>query len=140
MHNAMRDLTNSLSPEQLMQARLNARFNDVYVGPGKDSRFPARSEGVPVSELSAASKNLVKQAIATWTDDSVQAAQYQKLYNAELNETKVAYSDDTSLSDNGDYVRIDGPHVWIEFACQGSDHYHTIWRDRATDYGTEFSF
>ena len=37
-------------------------------------------------------------------------------------------------------VRIDGPHVWIEFACQGSDHYHTIWRDRATDYGAEFSF
>ena len=44
------------------------------------------------------------------------------------------------LDDRGDYVRIDGPHVWIEFACQGSDHYHTIWRDRATDYGAEFSF
>ncbi len=37
-------------------------------------------------------------------------------------------------------MRIDGPRVWIEFATQGSDHYHTIWRDRLTDYGAEFSF
>jgi hypothetical protein len=37
-------------------------------------------------------------------------------------------------------VRIDGPRVWIEFATQGSDHVHTIWRDRLTDYGAEFSF
>ena len=40
----------------------------------------------------------------------------------------------------GDYVRLDGPRVWIEFATQGSDHVHTIWRDRLTDYGAEFSF
>ena len=112
----------------------------MYVGPGRDGQFPAHSEGVPVSELSAASKNRVKQAIAAWTGDSVQAAAYRKRYDAELDRTKVAYSGTTALSDQGDYVRIDGPHVWIEFGCQGSDHYHTIWRDRATDYGAEFCF
>ena len=53
----------------------------------------------------------------------------------------MAYSGTTNVGgDRGDYVRLDGPRVWIEFATQGSDHVHTIWRDRLTDYGAEFSF
>jgi hypothetical protein len=140
MRDAMSGLVNSLAPDQQTRARLDARFSDVYVGPGRDGQFPAKSEGVPVFELSVPSKNLVKQAITAWTGDSVQAAEYRKLYFAELDRTKVAYSGNPALGAVGDYVRIDGPHVWIEFACQGSDHYHTIWRDRMTDYGAEFSF
>jgi hypothetical protein len=139
MHDAMYDLTHSLTPQQLTQARLDASFSDVYVGPGRDGQFPAH-QGVLVSELSATSKKLVKQAIASWTGDTAQAAEYRKRYDAELDQTRVSYSGTTALKDEGDYVRIDGPHVWIEFACQGSDHYHTIWRDRTTDYGAEFSF
>ncbi len=130
----------SLTPEQSKQAKLEARFNDVYVGPQKDGKFPARSEGVPVSELSDASKDFVKKAIAAWTGDSPQGVEYRKLYEAELDKVKVSYSGTTNVGDRGDYVRIDGPRVWIEFATQGSDHVHTIWRDRLTDYGAEFSF
>lgn len=140
MRDALYGLVHSLTPEQLTRARLDASFNDVYVGPGRDGQFPARREGVPVSALSAASKKLVKEAIGAWTGDSAQGAAYRKLYYAELDQTKVAWSGATALNAEGDYVRIDGPHVWIEFACQGSDHYHTIWRDRATDYGAELSF
>ena len=139
MRDAMHGLVNSLTPDQLMRARLDARFSDVYVGPGRDGEFPAR-EGVPVSELSEASKALVTQAIAAWTGDSPQAVEYRDLYDAEIDQTKVAYSGDPSLDNVGDYVRIDGPHVWIEFCCQRGIHYHTIWRDRVTDYGAEFSF
>ena len=131
---------NSLTPEQSKRAKLAARFRDVYVGPGRDGKFPATSEGVPVSELSAASKDLVKQVIAAWTGDSPQADEYRKFYFAELDRVKVSYSGSPAIADNGDYVRIDGPRVWIEFCCQGEDHYHTIWRDRVTDYGAEFSF
>ncbi len=140
MRDALYGLVHSLAPEQLTQARLDTSFSDVYVGPGRDGQFPARREGVPVSELSATSKKLVKQAIAAWTGDSVQGAECRKRYYAELDQTRVAWSGATALNAGGDYVRIDGPHVWIEFCCQGSDHYHTIWRDRATDYGAEFSF
>jgi hypothetical protein len=140
MREALQGLLISLTPEQSKQAKLEARFNDVYVGPGKDGKFPARSEGVPVSELSDASKDFVKKAIAAWTGDSPQGAEYRKLYEADLDKVKVSYSGTTNLSDRGDYVRIDGPRVWIEFATQGSDHVHTIWRDRLTDYGAEFSF
>ncbi len=140
MRESLHGLLISLTPEQSKQAKLEARFNDVYVGPGKDGKFPAKSEGVPVSELSDASKDFVKKAIAAWTGDSPQGAEYRKLYEAELDKVKVSYSGSTNLSDRGDYVRIDGPRVWIEFATQGSDHVHTIWRDRLTDYGAEFSF
>ncbi len=140
MRESLHGLLLSLTPEQSKQAKLEARFNDVYVGPGKDGKFPAKSEGVPVSELSDASKDFVKKAIAAWTGDSPQGAEYRKLYEAELDKVKVSYSGSTNLSDRGDYVRLDGPRVWIEFATQGSDHVHTIWRDRLTDYGAEFSF
>ena len=140
MRDAMHGIVNSLSPEQSRQAKLAASFDDVYVGPSHDGQFPQTHEGVAVSGLSTASKNFVKQAIGAWTGDSVQAASYRKLYFAELGQTKIAYSGTKAIADTGDYVRIDGPHVWIEFACQGSDHYHTIWRDRVTDYGSEFKF
>lgn len=140
MRNAMHDLVASLSAEQLKQAGLNGRFSDVYVGPGRDGQFPARNEGVAVAGLSAVSKNQVKRAITAWTGDTVQGAAYRKRYFAELEQTRVAYSGDTALTQEGDYVRIDGPRVWIEFAVQGSDHYHTIWRDKTSDYGAEFSF
>lgn len=140
MRESLHGLLISLTPEQSKQAKLEARFNDVYVGPGKDGKFPARSEGVPVSELSDTSRDFVKKAIAAWTGDSPQGVEYRKLYEAELDKVKVSYSGTTNLDDRGDYVRLDGPRVWIEFATQGSDHVHTIWRDRLTDYGAEFSF
>lgn len=145
MRDAMYGLVHSLTPPQQTQARLTARFADVYVGPGRDNQFPAR-EGVAVSSLSAASQNFVKKAITAWTGDNAQAAVYRKQYFAELDQTKIAYSGSVDLSNHGDYVRIDGPHVWIEFACQNGIvyhnqiHYHTIWRDRTSDYGAEFSF
>jgi hypothetical protein len=140
MRNAMYKLVHSLTSSQLTKAHLGASFSDVYVGPGRDGQVPPTREGVPVSELSSSSKKLAQQAIAAWTGDTAQASQYRKLYNGELAATKVAYSGATTVSQDGDYVRIDGPRVWIEFVCQGSDHYHTIWRDKATDYGAEFSF
>ena len=74
MRESLHGLLASLTPEQSKQAKLDARFNDVYVGPGKDGKFPAKSEGVPVSELSDASKDFVKKAIAAWTGDSPQGA------------------------------------------------------------------
>ena len=140
MRTSLHGLLASLTPEQSKRAKLEARFNDVYVGPQKDGRFPAKSEGMPVSELSGSSKDFVRKAIAAWTGDTPQGVEYRRIYEAELDKVKVAYSGTTNVSDRGDYVRLDGPRVWIEFATQGSDHVHTIWRDRLTDYGAEFSF
>lgn len=141
MRDPLHALLATLTPEQLKRAKLEGRYNDMYVGPQKDGKFPARSEGVPVAELPDTAKDLVRKAIAAWTADSPQAADFRKIYEAELDKVKVSYSGTTDVGNAmGDYVRLDGPRLWIEFATQGNDHYHTIWRDRLTDYGAEFSF
>ena len=45
------------------------------------------------------------------------------------------------MTPQGDYVRIDGPGVRIEYNSQGgviiknTPHPHSVWRDHTTDYG-----
>jgi hypothetical protein len=138
----------SLDETQLATAQLTATYNDVLLGPGEDGQFPTEKEGLAVSELSGEQQALVLAAIAPWVQDvdDTTAAELLAVYEEELNETYIAYSGDSSLMNNADYVRIDGPSVWLEFINQNgivySDqiHYHTVWRDRTRDYGAEFSF
>jgi hypothetical protein len=61
-------------------------------------------------------------------------------YRVELADTWLSYSGTPSLSAENDYVRIDGPSVWIEFSMQPGRtipgiHPHSVWRDRSADYG-----
>jgi uncharacterized protein (TIGR03437 family) len=69
-----------------------------------------------------------------------------------LDSTYIAYTGSgtagdasTFLNANTNYARIDGPSVWIEFACQtgiifrNQIHYHSVWRDRNRDYGKDLS-
>ncbi|WP_406334729.1 DUF3500 domain-containing protein [Streptomyces sp. NBC_00203] len=146
--NGMLALTGSLSTEQLATAKLSGTYNDVLLGPGEDGQFPETKEGIKVSELSPKQQKLVLKAIYPWVSnvDDATAKKLMKTYAHELNETYVGYSGGTALDTQGDYVRIDGPGVWVEFVCQnglviqGKVHYHTVYRDHTRDYGSEFSF
>lgn len=146
--NGLLALTGSLSTEQLATAKLSASFSDVLLGPGKDGQFPETKEGIKVSSLSPKQKQLVLKAIHPWVAnvDDATAKKLMKTYEHELNETYVAYSGGTGLDTQGDYVRIDGPGVWVEFVCQNGVvyrdqiHYHTVYRDHTSDYGSEFTF
>jgi hypothetical protein len=98
--------------------------------------------------LNAAQKAAVLAAMKPWvldTEDAT-AASLLAIYEKELDNTYIAYSGNATLAAQADYVRIDGPSVWIEFACQGGIvfrneiHYHTIWRDHTRDYGANFTF
>lgn len=108
---AMYAILASLSTSQLASAKLSSSFSDVLLGPGQDGSFPA-SQGVA---------------------------------DAALASTYVAWSGASTPTVQGSYVRIDGPRVWIEFVCQNGIvfpsqiHYHTVWRDRASDYGGTLS-
>ncbi len=131
-----------MSDEQLTAAKLSDAYTDLVLGPGKDWAFPTDREGVQVSTLSAASKKLVLAAIATYVDDIADddAKTILATYEGELDDTYVAYSGTTTLAERNDYVRIDGPSVWIEYSMQNGivlsgNHPHTVWRDRNTDYG-----
>lgn len=141
-------LTGSLTTEQLAAAKLSQSFGDVLLGPGSDGEFPATKEGLKVSALSARQQKLVLAAIHPWVADVADATakQLMKTYAKELKDTYISYSGGTGLDTNGDYVRIDGPGVWVEFICQtgvvyrDKIHYHTVYRDHTRDYGSEFSF
>lgn len=123
---------------------------------GGDAKYPSQiayptgttGRGVAVSTLSAEQKALVKSAIEAWVKnvaDPVSSA-LLSIYESDeaLNETFVAYSGSQDLSTQASYVRIDGPRVWIEASVQGGViyhdivHWHTVWRDKAADYGAEF--
>ncbi|MFK4101540.1 DUF3500 domain-containing protein [Streptomyces sp. NPDC019531] len=138
----------SLSSTELSEAKLSESFSDVLLGPDEDGQFPSTKEGLAVSELTDAQQQLVLDAMAPWVEvaDDDTAASVLSTYESELDETYISYSGSTGLDAQGDYVRIDGPGVWIEFVCQNGVvyqsqiHYHTVYRDHNTDYGGEFSF
>lgn len=138
----------SLNDEQLAITALPETFRDVLLGPGQDGQFPSEKAGLAVSDLSDEQKALVLNAMKPWVQDADDTTSEELLaiYERELDDTYIAYSTDPTLSSDTAYVRIDGPSVWIEFVCQNGIvysnqiHYHTIWRDRTRDYGTEFSF
>lgn len=132
----------SLDDSQLAVAELSQSYNDILLGPGNDWAFPETSEGIAGSELTDEQKELLLAAIATYVDDvaDADAATILAEYEAELDETYVSFSGSTSMTEQGDYIRIDGPSVWIEFSMQGGiilqgAHPHAVWRDKQNDYG-----
>lgn len=135
---ALSALAESLTEDQLAEAATDQ--SDLLLGPGQDGEFP-EEEGVKVSDLSEEQQELVLAAIETYVDDlpEEEAAEYMAAYESELEDTYVLFSGSTDFSTAGDYIRIDGPSVWIELAMQNGvatsePHIHSVWRDSETDY------
>ena len=102
-----------------------------------------------VYELSDSQQTLVKVAIREWVGDYAGdvAEPLIEAYTSEeaLADTYIAWAGSQSAGVDVDvantYMRIDGPRLWIEVACQngvvisGQTHYHTMYRDKTMDYG-----
>lgn len=149
---AVRTMLASFSSTELAAAKLSATFSDCLMVPGSTTNtFPATRLGIKVGNLSATVQANVLAAIAAWVNDvnPTVAAAYLATYQSGLADTYVSYASNTAgtsgnaasfFTANTDYVRIDGPSVWIEFVCQngvvvsGQIHYHTVMRDRNRDY------
>ncbi|MFK3670571.1 DUF3500 domain-containing protein [Leifsonia aquatica] len=132
----------SLTTEQQTAAKLSKTYNDILLGPGDDWAFPTTSEGIKGSDLTADQKALVLAAIDTYVDDvdDADAATILAKYKSQLDDTYFSFSGSTAVTEIDDYVRIDGPSVWIEFSMQhgivlDGAHPHAVWRDKVTDYG-----
>lgn len=103
------------------------------------------THGIAYSALSSSDQALVQAAIRAYV--GTQATEYANdLLGAYLGadalaQTYVAYAGSGTVTTNGDYFRIEGPRLWIEFSVQrgvifsNDIHYHTIWRDKFADYG-----
>ena len=138
---AFSTLLTSLDETQLAAATLPTAFNDIVLGPGEDWAFPTTSEGVKGSDLTAEQKTLVLAAIETYVGDvdDASAATILAKYESELDDTYIAHVGTTAMDQIGDYIRIDGPSVWIELNMQGGvvldgAHPHAVWRDKTSDY------
>lgn len=153
-----RDMLASLTSTQFTTAKLSTTFSDCLMSPGETNgntnTMPATKQGLVCIGLSTAQQNLVIAAMQNYVGDldSTTATSLMSLYTSELNSTYIAFtgsatagSASTFLSTNTNYVRIDGPHVWIEFVCQtgvvfpSQIHYHTVWRDHVSDYGVNLA-
>jgi len=149
---AMADMLASFTSTELASAKISGTFSDVLMVPGSTTNtFPTTKQGIKVSALSSAAQAKVLAAMAPWINDvdSASAAAFTTLYTNELADTYVCYASNTGgtsgnassfFTTNTDYVRIDGPSVWIEFICQtgvvisSQIHYHSVYRDHTRDY------
>jgi Protein of unknown function (DUF3500)/Secretion system C-terminal sorting domain len=155
---AFRNMLASLTTAQFNTAKLTTTFSDCLMSPGESNgntnTMPATKVGLVCSGLTTAQQDLIVAAMQNYVSDldATTAASLMALYTSELNDTYIAFtgsatvgSASTFLSTNTNYVRIDGPHVWIEFVCQtgvvfpSQIHYHTVWRDHVSDYGVDLS-
>jgi hypothetical protein len=148
----MADMLSSFTSTELASAKISGTFSDVLMVPGSTTNtFPTTKAGIQVSTLSSAAQAKVLAAMAPWINDldETSAAAFTTLYTNELANTYVSYASNTSgtsgssssfFTTNTDYVRIDGPSVWIEFICQtgvvipSQIHYHSVYRDHTRDY------
>jgi Protein of unknown function (DUF3500) len=134
----------SLSAEQQASAKIKGTFTDVVAGPQNDDAIATTQEGISVAQLSAEQQALVVAAIETYVSDidAANAAAIMARYKSELLRTVVGFSGTTEMNSENDYVRIDGPSIWLEFSMQSNkstgaegNHPHSIWRDKTSDYG-----
>ncbi|WP_309667872.1 DUF3500 domain-containing protein [Tabrizicola sp.] len=106
--------------------------------------IPTTHDGISVADLSPDQQALVLAAIETYAGDisGGEAATIMAKYTAELPQTSIGFSGTTALDTENDYVRIDGPSLWLEFSMQSNkstgaagNHPHSVWRDKISDYG-----
>ena len=136
-------LLTGLSTAEQTTAKLTSTFTDILLGPGKDGQFPAAKQGIRVGDLSTDKQVLVLNVIKLYVNDldPATAAPVLAKYTTDLANTYLAYAGSGTMNTQTDYVRIDGPNVWIEYSVQGSTdfpgttHPHSVWRDRTSDYG-----
>ena len=156
-HDSLAVMLASLTTAQLTSAKLSTTYNDCYMIPGEtnggQSTFPAKA-GLRANVLTTAQKSTVYAAIKNYTsdlDDST-AAILQAVYETGIDSTYIGWtgsgtsgSSSTFLNANTNYVRLDGPRLWLEFICQngvvvqGQIHYHTVLRDHTRDYGVDLT-
>lgn len=139
---AFADALRALSPAEQAQARLSQTYTDLIAGAQGDDNFPATKAGVRAAELSQEKRALLLAAIERYVGDvhGPDAATLMAKYRGQIADTWLSYSGTPSLTAENDYVRIDGPSLWIEFSMQPGRivpgvHPHSVWRDRGSDYG-----
>jgi hypothetical protein len=140
---ALAAIWTGLTATQKTSATLSGSYGDISLGPQKDWQFPTTKLGLKCSSLDATQKALVLAGIRTYVADvdADNATAIMTKYTNEIDNTYIGFAGSGNFVTQGDYLRIDGPSVWLEYSTQGGivirnyPHPHTVWRDRTGDYG-----
>ncbi|MFO1511661.1 MAG: DUF3500 domain-containing protein [Verrucomicrobiota bacterium] len=145
-------LRQSLTPA----AQLSGTYTEVVFGvtpqTGHDDSFPKNyptsGRGQLYTALTSNQQAWVRALIETYVNYLPEETASRLLADYEsaaaLAQTYVGYSGASDLGTLGSYFRVDGPRVWIEFnarpgvAYPNVAHWHSVWRDKLTDYGAAF--
>ena len=137
-------IMSGLTADQRTAAEITSgTFDDLLMGPGKDTGTFPTAEGLEASKLDAAQKQTVMAAIQAYAGDlnNTAATKLIDKYRSELDQTRIGWSNNTGPTEENSYIRIDGPSVWIEFINTRSMstpdiHFHSVYRDKTNDYGS----
>ncbi|MEY4488651.1 MAG: hypothetical protein RIQ79_1159 [Verrucomicrobiota bacterium] len=152
-----RSLILSLRSTLTTSALLSGTFSDVVFGPNgtgshdtnQPKSYPTSGRGQLYSSLTTTQQGYVRSYIQSWVNNHAgpRASELLAIYMSDqaLAETYVGYAgSSTTLAANGNYFRVDGPRLWIEFVVQGGVwdssgvHDHAVWRDKLADYGAAY--
>jgi hypothetical protein len=132
----------ALTPEELVKATLAGTYTNIVAGPQQDDAIPTAAEGLRLGDASPQVQALVLAAVETYVRDvnETGADAIMAKYAAEIADTYLGFTGTPTVNAENDYVRIDGPSVWIEFSLQPGRsiegiHPHSVWRDKTADYG-----
>lgn len=118
---AIRALLSSFDTSQAKIARLHRSPGDLVAGSGNDWSFPENPEGIRAVNLTDGQRRLLLSVVEEYvrdTDDPP-ASRIMSIYESKLDDTFISFFGDASLDQTDDYVRIDGPSVWIELLMDG---------------------
>lgn len=136
-------------------AQLSGTYTEVVFGvtpiTGYDDTFPnnypTTGRGQLYPALTTNQQALVRGFVEFYVNqmpaETATSLLADYLSDAALAQTYVGYAGSTNLDTLGSYFRVDGPRVWIEFSARAGvaysfPHWHSIWRDKLTDYGAAF--
>ncbi len=132
----------ALTPDELAKATLAGTYTNIVAGPQQDDAIPTTPEGLRLGETTPAVQALVLAAVETFVRDihPTGADAIMASYAAGIADTHLGFSGTPTVNAENDYVRVDGPGVWIEFSLQPGRsiegiHPHSVWRDKTADYG-----
>lgn len=150
------DIISALRQTLTGAAQLSGSYSEVVFGvtpqTGYDDvfpkNFPTTGRGQLYANLTTNQQALVRAFIESYVNHmpaetaTALLADYESA--AALAQTYVGYSGSANLGTLGSYLRVDGPRVWIEFSARPGvaypnvAHWHSVWRDKLTDYGAAF--
>lgn len=140
-----------MNTAQLAAAKLPGTFSELLMGSGASvATYPAVKQGVKMSTLSDTVKLWMTSMLNIYCKDVNYKfiPPFSTRYLAEMDDIYVSYSGNSGgvpgnaasfMNDPGDYLRLDGPNLWIEVMFVNGHaipvkHAHAVFRDRSLDY------